>query len=397
MHVKLGFGVPERARGHLVPASHNPSDAVERAALIHREIFQLSALILAVIAAFLLTRAVAASNHEMNLRDAAEWYRRGQQAIHAGRVDDAIDSLRRATVKDRTDKRYVLALAEALALNRDNDAARSALLTLRESAPEDPDINLQLARLAAARSDVTEALRFYHNALYAPWSTEQADTRRGVRLELVRFLLTHDQASRAMSELLALSTDLPDDTALRLEIAQLFARAGDDRHALEQFQRALHLAPNNSDALAGAGQAAFRLGDYVLAQTYLRGAPAEAEDVRHTREVVDLVLSNDPLANRLASTERRRRLGADFSYAQQRLGMCLEQRVGSQPTGDELALQSEAQTFEEQLKPPAILEQDTVESGVDLIDRIERLVVQGCGPPTALDQALVLIGHKHGG
>jgi hypothetical protein len=96
------------------------------------------------------------------------------------------------------------------------------------------------------------------------------------------------------------------------------------------------------------------------------------------------------------ATERRRRLVADFSYAQQRLEMCLEQR-GGQPTGDEPALQREAHAFEDQLKPQAILEQDIVESGVVLIDRIERLVVQSCGPPTALDQALVLIGHQHGG
>ena len=297
------------------------SDTVERAALIHREIFQLSALILAVIAAFVLTRAVAASNREMSLRDAAEWYRRGQQAIDAGRVDDAIDALRRATVRDRNDKRYVLALAQALALKRDDDAARSVLLTLRESAPEDPDINLQLARLAAARQDVTEALRFYHNALYAPWPTEQADARRRVRLELIRFLLTHDQASRALSELLALSTDLPDDVPLRLEVAQLFAKAGDNGHALDQFQRALHLAPENGEALAGAGQAAFRLGDYVLGPNLsARRTRRRRTTSRHTREVVDLVLSNDPLANRLGSAERRRRLVADFSYAQQRLG-----------------------------------------------------------------------------
>ena len=205
----------------MVPARQPTNDTVERTALIHREIVQLSVLIFAAIAAFWLTRAVAASNRDMSLRDAAEWYRRGQQAIETGRVDDAIDSLRRATVRDRHDKRYVLALARALALKRDDEAARNALLTLRESSPEDPDINLQLARLAAGRQDVTEALRFYHNALYAPWPSEQADARRQVRFELIRFLLTHDQASRALSELLALSTDLPDDAPLHLEVAQL--------------------------------------------------------------------------------------------------------------------------------------------------------------------------------
>ena len=255
-------------------ADESAGETAQRSALIHRETLQLSALIVLAIAAFLLTRAVAASNRDMSVRDAAEWFRRGRQAMDAGRVDEAIDALRRATVRDRDDKRYVLALAQALALKRDDDGARSVLLTLRESEPEDPDINLQLARLAAARQDVTEALRFYHNALYAPWPAEQADARRRVRLELIRFLLTHGQGGRAVSELLALSTDLPDDSALRLEVAQLFARAGDNGHALEQFQRILRTAPQDGEALAGAGQAAFRLGDYPAAVRYLRIAPA---------------------------------------------------------------------------------------------------------------------------
>src|SRR5580704_13841342 len=111
-------------------------ETAARSALIHRETLQLTTLIVLAIAAFLLTRAVAASNHGMNIHDAGEWFRRGQQAIAAGRVDEAIDDLRRATVRDREDKRYVLALAQALALKRDDDGARSVLLTLRESEPE---------------------------------------------------------------------------------------------------------------------------------------------------------------------------------------------------------------------------------------------------------------------
>ena len=299
-------------------------------------------------AAFLVTRAVAASNHGMSVRDAGEWFRRGQQAMAAGRVDEAIDDLRRATVRDREDKPYVLALAQALALKRDDDAARSVLLTLRESEPEDPDINLQLGRLAAARQDTTEALRFYHNALYAPWPPEQADARRRVRLELIRFLLTRGQGGRAVPELLAVSTDLPDDSALRLEIAQLFARAGDNSHALEQFQRILRIAPQDGEALAGAGQAAFRLGDYPAALRYLRNAPADADGVRDTLTVVDLVLSNDPLATRIGSAERRRRLLEALSYTQPRLATCVEQPTAAAPLDQALALLEEARAFQNQ-------------------------------------------------
>lgn len=377
----------------MTAARHITSDTLERAALIHREIFQLVALILVAIAAFVVTRSVAASNRDTNLRDAAEWYRRGQQAIDAGKVDDAIDSLRRATVRDRNDKRYVLALARALAFKRDDDAARSVLLTLRESSPEDADINLQLARLAVARQDVTDALRFYHNALYAPWPIEQAEARRRVRLELVQFLLTHGQSSRALSELLALSSDMPNDAPSRREVGQLFARAGDHAHALDQFQRVLRQTPEDQAAIAGAGQAAFGLGNYALAQSYLHRLPTDAPDVRTTRELTDLVLSRDPLATRIGSAERRRRLVANFMYAKQRLEVCFE---SDKPGEDVVALQSEAHAFDGPLAKSGILEQDTIAAGVDLIERLEQEITRRCGPPAALDHALTLIGRKHG-
>jgi tetratricopeptide (TPR) repeat protein len=380
----------------LVSAAHPPHNPEEQAAaFIHREIYQLAVLVVVAIAAFVVTRAVAASNRDMSLRDAAEWYRRGESAIATGDVDAAVDAFRRASGRNRNNKPYELALARALVREHDNDGARSVLLGLRESTPEDPDVNLELARLAAGSHDVTGALRFYHNALYAPWPSEQADARRQVRFELVTFLLTHKQSPRAISELLAASTDLPDDVGLRLQTARLFAQAGDAGHALDQFQQALRLAPGNSQALGGAGLSAFALANYGLARTYLHQVGDGSEDVVTTREVADAVLSNDPLANRLGSTERRRRLTANFTYARNRLASCLEEH-GSLPTSDALTLLSEAQAFEPRLMPP-VLEQDVVEMGADLVDRIERLVLQRCGMPTTLDRALVLIGRQHGG
>jgi tetratricopeptide (TPR) repeat protein len=368
------------------------SDSEERSALIHRETFQLSALVALAVAAFLVTRAVAANNRDMSLRDAAEWFRRGQEAMQSGRVDDAIDSLRRATVRNRNEKSYVLALAHALALKHDADAARTVLMTLRESEPEDRDINLQLARLAATQQDVTEAVRFYHNALYAPWPLDQTDARRGVRLELVRLLLAHNQAGRAISELLALSADMPDDPAPRLEVAQLFADAHDDSHALDQFQRALSRVPDNRIALSGAGMAAFRHGDYALARSYLQRLPEDAGEVRTTRELVNLIISRDPLANRIGAAERPRRLTADINYVHERIHACI---ANGNVNTDSATLDSEAEMFGAELDRPVILEQDTVEEGVDLINRLEHDMNTRCGRPTTLDQALLLIGNRH--
>jgi len=373
------------------------SHASQRAALIHRETIQLGVLLLVAAAAFALTRTVAANNRAMTLRDAAEWYRRGRVQMEAGRTDEAVDSFRRATVRDRNEKIYVLALAGALTSQGDFEPARSALMTLREASPEDPDVNLLLARLAAKRLDVTEALRFYRNALYSPWPNDQAGTRRQVRIELVRFLLERGQPSRALSELIALSADIPDEPEAHLDVARLFGAAGDHRNALDQFQRALRLSGENAEALAGAGQAAFEIGDYTLARTYLRRAPDKTADVQSTLELVDLVLSNDPLAARLGSAERRRRLTADLDHARERLRACLAQSGGT-PAGNEgEAVQRETQAYLDQMQQQRILDQDTVEVGLDVIDRIERAVTDRCGPGTPLDQALLRIGRQHAG
>ena len=375
--------------------THN-SGAAERNNLVDREVLQLLVLVAIAVAAFFLTRAVAASNRNLNVRDGAEWYERGQLALRAGQIDDAIGSFRRAAVRNRDERRYTLALARALTIKGDTEAARAVLLALRESAPEDADINLQLARLGAQRRDVTEALRYYHNALYAPWPLEQTAERRQVRFELIQFLLAHQQTARALSELLALSSDLPDDVGLHVKVGRLYAEAGDNRHALDQFELALRLAPNNADSLAGAGLAAFQLGEYPLAKTYLRGARGSGQDVQPVAELVDLILADDPLASRIGATARGERLASNFSYAQERLNQCLEQRAATGATDEEMALQREAQDFEVELEPPAVREQDTVEAGVELIARIERHVAPVCPPERPLDQALIRIGQLHG-
>jgi tetratricopeptide (TPR) repeat protein len=355
----------------------------------------LGVLLAIAIAGFFVTRAIAASNRDMSVRDAVEWYHRGMVAVDTGHLDEAIDAFRRAAARDRTQPRYVMALARTLALHHDDDAARNVLLTLREASPESAEINLELARLAARRMDVTEALRFYHNALYAPWPADRVDERRDVRLELVRFLLSHQQSGRALSELLAAVSDLPDTLQMHLDVGQLFAAADDSAHALDQFQQALRLSPNDAAALVGAGRAAFRSGEYLLARSYLRRASSQAEEVTRTRDVVELILSRDPLAARLGSIERRRRLTSDLSYVQQRLAGCEPPASPSPSAGDAVALRQQLDDLSAQLAAAGPLEQDTIEIGVDLIARGAAYAAAACGPETSTDQAMVLIGRQH--
>jgi tetratricopeptide (TPR) repeat protein len=379
-----------------VTGSHSQGDGVEeRSAFIHQEILKLAILIALAMVAFFVTRVIAASNRSMTERDAAEWYARGERALAEGDPTHAVEAFRHASVMKRGDRQYTLALARALIVTHENDPAERALLGLRESVPEDPEVNLELARLETARGDADAALRYYHNALYAPWPAEQTDARRAVRLELIRFLMATHQPSRAESELVALTSDLPNTLALHLEVGDLFLSTGDNQRALDQFEQALDLADQDRAALAGAGRAAFAIGNYEKAQRHLRDLPDPTGDLREMRALVDLVLAGDPLAARIGSSARRRRLSEALSHLSQRLETCTA-RPGVSSATALSQLADETSAFTNELGHEQVLENDTIENGLELVNRGERAVTSACPPAQTLDRALMLIAARHG-
>jgi hypothetical protein len=208
-------------------------------------------------------------------------------------------------------------------------------------------------------------------------------------------LLARRERRRALSELLVLAANLPDDAALHVRVGRGFLDAGDPRRALDHFALVLRAEADNRGALVGAGESAFALGDYVRARRYLDAVPGGDERVADLREVARLVLAGDPLAPRLRAAERRRRLIAAFEHATSRMDTCL----ANPAAGSRAALepfQTEARAF-----APAMirrtLPRDTIDDGVALVDRVERAVEQHCPMPAApLDRALLLIGRLRG-
>jgi hypothetical protein len=145
----------------------------------------------------------------------------------------------------------------------------------------------------------------------------------------------------------------------------------------------------------GAGRVAFDLGQYQLARQYLHEVPTDVDAAREIREVADQVVSRDPIAGRIGARERHRRLEANLTYLQQRLVDCIAQH-GQPVSGEGYALQNELQSFRDRLRRSSTLDQDTIEAGVDLIDRTERDAIAPCGSSTTVDRALVLIAKQHG-
>jgi tetratricopeptide (TPR) repeat protein len=346
-------------------------------------------------------------------------YQRGQADAAANRYDDAIDAFRAALTCDPTNSQYQLSLARALRDSNDPrrlDEAESYLIALWERAPQDAAVNLALARVAARRGSIEDATRYYHSAMYGVWNSDPDTNRRKARIELIQFLLKKGAADRAESELMALATALPPAPDAHLQAAQLFAQAQDYAGELAQYEEVLRFDPANATALAGAGQAAYRSGNYTNARGYLQeavNANAQDTDSRQLLATTELILRDDPFLGHISDAERNRRIAAAFNQSEKRLDECAQQKnvdlkaTATPATGSGsasapapapsplLALQSlwtEASPDLARLRSPA--ETDLPDAIMDVVFQIEQQTAATCGQPQGLDLALLLISQK---
>ena len=334
-------------------------------------------------------------------------YQQGLDEAAAGHYDDAIEAFRAALTCDPDNSQYQLSLARAL---RDSnnpahlDESESYLLALWQRAPQDAAINLALARVAAHRGSIDDAIRYYHNAMYGVWNSDPDANRNRVRIELIEYLLKKNARAQADSELIALATALPRDPAQHLQAAQLFMQAQDYARALDQYDYVLHLEPNNASAMAGAGEAAYRMGNYTLAQRFLRNAVTanpQDENARQLLATTDLVMHSNPFHSHISDAERNRRIAADFEQAENRLTACAKQtgvnlNPAAAPTPSPLLnLQQRWASVKPDLKDlESPTETDLPDTIMDVVFQIEQQTAATCGQPQGLDLALLLISEK---
>jgi tetratricopeptide (TPR) repeat protein len=276
--------------------------------------------------------------------------------------------------------------------------AETYLRGLWETAPQDGAVNLALARLYAREEQVDRATQYYHNAIYGEWNANLDSRRRDARFELIDFLLEQKALVPAQAELLSLASVLPADPELHIQVAQLFSKAQDYSHALEQFQGVLQTDKNNMAALAGAGEAAFQLGRYPSAQSYLQPAARlqpENARVKQLLEMSNLVLDSDPDARHLFLGERNRRIRQAFTQVGRRLETCAASRGISldAATGPPWEpLHNRWLTLKPKVErgnPGA--SSDFTDQTMDLVFDIEQQAAGLCGAPTGRDQALLLL------
>ena len=343
-----------------------------------------------------LSRAYHAQREALGNR----WFSRGVVDLNARRYDSAMTEFRSALLYSRDNYDYQLNLAEALIGLGRTAEAYSYLVNLWEEEPENGVVNLELARMAAQRGQTEQAQRYYHNAIYAVWPSDQEEKRRETRLELIEYLLSINATAQAQAESIALQENLGEPAQQR-RVGDLFLRAQDYEHALAAYRLSLKYERRNAAALAGAGWAAFQLGRYLLAEHYLQAAVSfNPHDTQSTERLktTQLVLHMDPFRRQISVDERNKIVVDAFATAGKRLSSCARPKAAAASTSAQPRLADEWAKMK-----PRITEQqlrrnpDLVEQAMDLVFEIERQTSATCGTPTGEDLALLLISKLHEG
>jgi tetratricopeptide (TPR) repeat protein len=330
------------------------------------------------------------------------WFLRGAADLKQRHFESAVTEFRAALLYARDSYTYQLNLAEALVGLKRTAEAYAYFINLWDREPENGLVNLELARIAAQKGETEQALRYYHNAIYATWPGDQQVQRRDTRLELIEYLLNINAKAHAQAELIALAANLEDDPVQQSRVGDLFLQAQDYEHALGEYRLSLKAEPHDPAALAGAGFSAFQLGRYSLAESYLQAAvsanPNDAQSAARLRTAA-LVMQMDPFQRQISVALRDRIVLKAFAAAGQRLESCSSAGAAKGPATIPVA--QPGLTEEWAKMKPRITElglrrdPDLVNAAMELVFSIERQTSNACGAASETDAALLLIAKLH--
>ncbi|MFT4112855.1 tetratricopeptide repeat protein [Silvibacterium sp.] len=387
-------------------------ERIEKRKLIVRDVTALLTLfaITAVLATLTWLLFSSFTQHRKDL--AQRWLTRGRAAMAAGHPDQAVIALRSALEYQEgapaaEQRETEIALASALAAAGRANEATAYFNTLLEAAPGNGVINLQLARLAAKQGHEAQAVESYQRALDGVWQGDGYQRRLQVRLELVGYLLSLKEFSRAQGELLTAAGNAPDEPEIKIRIAGLMEQAGDPQNAFLLYRKLATEHKPPLEALEGAGRTAAALGRFQIARQFLARAlgdfaldkqpESERDAVRNQLASAVRLLSLYPDPD-LTPRARTQRILRDVAIAQARFDGCLQKAqasaspdsTNSQTVPGSLgALDARWQQVPPNLNLHSLEDDpDLQQSLMTLVYDTEKVTAQTCGQPTGNDALL---------
>jgi tetratricopeptide (TPR) repeat protein len=324
------------------------------------------------------------------------WRASGERALKNGNPNEAVEDLHAALEYAPDNRDIEIELATALAAaNRDLEAT-AYFNSLLESQPGNGQIHLQLARLAAKDGNATMAEEHYQSALDGTWEGDGYLRRLAVRLELAGYLINRKDYVKARTELLTASGNASNAAQTQLTIAGMMEQAQDPLDAVVIYRAQMERRNAPLEAFEGAGRTAFALDRFTDARDALTRAVAhpdfaaksnaERQTIHQMLADSDRILALSPDPN-LSVRERAGRIENNAKIARARLAYCF---ANTSAAGELADLQSQWQQVPANVTVRA-LEQDPQleQTTMHLVYDTEEQTAQLCGAPAG-DDALLL-------
>ena len=292
---------------------------------VHR--LRLILLLLFLIAGLFAFDFALAKTEKLEIEHEAEGaFSNGQRLMGAGNTTSALESLRRAHVLERTNKRYTLALVEGLMAAASNVEAASLVTPVLQTDPNDGRANLLMARLMLKTARFPEAQAYFHRAIYGGWDENALDRRVQTRLELVQALATAGKTTDLLPELLPLETDAWNNSTALRQVANYYLIAGSPNRARETLHALIRRDPANPSLYESLGRAELDRGDFRAAQKAFLTAFSYSPDdgrIRSDMELSSALFALDPTPRKLRSAEKDQRSARILELAEEEANACL--------------------------------------------------------------------------
>lgn len=162
-----------------------------------------------------------------------------------GRLDDALAQARAATGSDATFAQAHFLLGTLYAATSRPDAAAAAFTEVVKLNPHAAAAHIELSRLQLVAGNAEGSIQSARHAL------ESQPDNPGVHLLLARSLIAHNDLAQAETEMKALLSGYPNESAVHSQIGILHLAKGDQRAAKRSFERALAIDGHSLEALSG--------------------------------------------------------------------------------------------------------------------------------------------------
>jgi predicted Zn-dependent protease len=304
----------------------------------------------------------------------------GDHLVKQGKVNQAIEPLRKAHIWERGNTLYELDLVDALITANKADEAEPLMNEILLREPDDGRANLSAARLMLQKGNTTDAVSYYHRAIYGDWGENTASHRVSARMELVHLLVAEHRDKELLAELLSLQEEAQTNMPIQKALGHLFLVAGSPSSAAAAYQAMIAHDPNDAGAHAGLGEADLEQGQYRDAHSAFLAAlsykPQDAS-IQRRLDLSNALTELDPTPRRLASMEKYRRCIHVLQLAYDDLNACLSKHPAAPPT--EAAQLLSAGHGALTSKPPSHATNELAEEVLGIAEKTWQARVAACG------------------